>query len=317
RALATTDKPGLRALMRVAQVDPTRLDATAVGFRLAPRINAAGRLHRADAGLELVLTRDPARAEAVADELDRVNAERRHVEERIRFEAEARVAEHGDQPAYVLAGEGWHPGVVGIVASRIAERHHRPTVLVALDGGRGTGSGRSIPGFDLLAGLDACAAHLTRHGGHRPAAGGARSRAVAFGCAGRLPVDPDTPADATFTLELDDWRGTVEPRLRLRHAQPCAPAPITLAGEPDDDFAAALAAYDDTEAAADGGAARRDAAANEGAAAPATRVAASGPAGAGPADTPRPLAPRRARGPVRDRRDRGVAGIVAAVVASG
>src|SRR5439155_1108147 len=84
-------------------------------------------------------------AAAVADELDRVNAERRHVEERIRFEAEARVAEHGDQPAYVLAGEGWHPGVVGIVASRIAERHHRPTVLVALDGGRGTGSGRSIP----------------------------------------------------------------------------------------------------------------------------------------------------------------------------
>src|SRR5439155_6361909 len=173
RALATTDKPGLRALMRVAQVDPTRLDATAVGFRLAPRIKPAGRLHRADAGLELVLTADAARAEAVADELDRVNAERRHVEERIRFEAEARVAEQGDQPAYVLAGEGWHPGVVGIVASRIAERHHRPTVLVALDPerGTGTGSGRSIPGFDLLAGLDTCAAHLVRHGGHRAAAG--------------------------------------------------------------------------------------------------------------------------------------------------
>src|SRR5439155_55016 len=263
RALATTDKPGLRALMRVAQVDPTRLDATAVGFRLAPRINAAGRLHRADAGLELVLTRDPARAEAVADELDRVNAERRHVEERIRFEAEARVAEHGDQPAYVLAGEGWHPGVVGIVASRIAERHHRPTVLVALDGGRGT------PEVALLVPAGRLTDPRPMGEGRHPVrftleAGGARSRAVAFGCAGRLPVDPDTAADATFTLELDDWRGTVEPRLRLRHAQPCAPAPITLAGEPDDDFAAALAAYDDKEAAADGGAARRDAAANEG-----------------------------------------------------
>ncbi len=71
----------------------------------------------------------------------------------------------------MLAGEGWHPGVIGIVASRIAERHHRPCVMLALDGAEGTGSGRSIPAFDLLGGLDACAAHLLRHGGHRAAAG--------------------------------------------------------------------------------------------------------------------------------------------------
>src|SRR4051812_49557755 len=171
RALKTTSKPGLRALMRVAQVDPTRIDAGAIGFRLAPRINAAGRLHRADAGLELVLTGDAERAAAVADELDRANAERRHVEERILFAAEAQVAEQGDRLAYVLAADAWHPGVIGIVASRIAERHHRPAVLVAMDEGSGTGSCRSIPGFDLLAGLDACAAHLVRHGGHRAAAG--------------------------------------------------------------------------------------------------------------------------------------------------
>src|SRR4051794_3099081 len=340
RALATTSKPGLRALMRVARVDPTRLDATAVGFRLAPRINAAGRLYRADAGLELVLTTDPERAQEVADELDRANAERRHVEERIRWEAEAQVAEMGPQPAYVLSGEGWHPGVIGIVASRIAERHHRPAVLVAVDpeSARGTGSGRSIPGFDLLAGLDACARHLGRHGGHRAAAGcelaaedvdafreafsahaeaaltpddlvrteradaivaggdlglelaeelerlapfghgnpgvrllvpaarltdrrpmgegnkhvrftvaagGIRARAVAFGCDGRLPVAEDQPADAVFTLELDEWQGTVEPRLVLRHAQPPAPAPIALAGEPEDDTEAALAELQD------------------------------------------------------------------------
>src|SRR3954465_12332640 len=138
RALATTDKLGLRALMRVARVDPARLDATAVGFRLAPRINAAGRLHRADAGLELVLTEDRARADAGADELDRANAERRHVEQRILFEAEAQVAEQGERPAYVLAGQGWHPGVVGIVASRIAHRHHRPTVPAALAPGTRT-----------------------------------------------------------------------------------------------------------------------------------------------------------------------------------
>src|SRR4051794_1815541 len=171
RRLASTRKPGLRALMAVARVDPGELDAGAIGFRLAPRINAAGRLHRADAGLELVLTTDPERAEAVAQELDQANAERRHVEQRILFEAEAQVAEQGERPAYVLAGDGWHPGVIGVVASRIAERHNRPAVLIALDGERGTGSGRSIPAFDLLGGLDACASHLARHGGHRAAAG--------------------------------------------------------------------------------------------------------------------------------------------------
>lgn len=171
RALATTAKPGLRALMRVARVDPGRVDERAIGFALAPRLNAAGRLYRADAGLELILTDDPLRAAQVADELDRANFERREVETRIRWEAEAQIAELGERGAYVLAGEGWHAGVIGIVAARLAERHHRPVVLIALDGERGRGSARSIPAFDLLAGLDACAAHLLRHGGHRAAAG--------------------------------------------------------------------------------------------------------------------------------------------------
>jgi single-stranded-DNA-specific exonuclease len=171
RALAATRRPGLRALMRVARVDPGALDARTIGFRLAPRINAAGRLHRADAGLELLLTRDDERATAIAAELDAWNVERRHTETRILFAAEAQVAETGEASAYVLAGDDWHPGVIGIVASRIAERHHRPCVMVALDGDEGTGSGRSIPAFDLLGGLDACAGHLLRHGGHRAAAG--------------------------------------------------------------------------------------------------------------------------------------------------
>ncbi len=171
RALAATSKPGLRALMRVGKVDPTRVDASACGFRLAPRINAAGRLYRADAGLELLLTGDAERAREVAEELDAVNAERRHTEQRILWAAEAQVAELGERPAYVLAADDWHPGVVGIVASRIAERYHRPAILIALDGDGGTGSARSVPGFDLLAGLNACAEHLGRHGGHRAAAG--------------------------------------------------------------------------------------------------------------------------------------------------
>ena len=95
RALASTRKPGLRALMDVARVDPSTVDASAIGFRLGPRLNAAGRLYRADAGLELLLTEDRERPRAVAEELDAVNAERRDVETRIRFEAEAQVAEHG------------------------------------------------------------------------------------------------------------------------------------------------------------------------------------------------------------------------------
>jgi single-stranded-DNA-specific exonuclease len=171
RALADTAKPGLRALMAVARVDPGELDASSIGFRLAPRINAAGRLYRADASLELLLTEDPERARAVAAELDAINAERRDVETRIRFAAEALVAETGPAAAYVLAGEDWHPGVIGIVAARIAERHHRPAVLIALEGDEGTGSGRSIPGFDLLAGMRAGERHLLRYGGHRAAAG--------------------------------------------------------------------------------------------------------------------------------------------------
>jgi single-stranded-DNA-specific exonuclease len=183
RVLASTRKPGLQALMQVARVDPSGIDAGAIGFRLAPRINAAGRLRRADAGLELLLTADVARARAVAAELDAVNVERRDVETRILFEAEKLVAESPrGAPAYVLAAEGWHPGVIGIVASRIAERHHRPAVLIALDGEQGTGSGRSIPAFDLLGGLQAASAELLRHGGHRAAAGLtiARGRVDAF-----------------------------------------------------------------------------------------------------------------------------------------
>jgi single-stranded-DNA-specific exonuclease len=171
RKLASTRKPGLRALMDVAKVDPSTVDAGAIGFRLGPRLNAAGRLYRADAGLELLLTEDPERARAVALELDANNTERRDVETRIRFEAEAQVAEQGAAAAYVLASEGWHAGVIGIVAARIAERHHRPCVLIAIDDHEGTGSGRSIPGFDLLGALHAASDHLQRYGGHRAAAG--------------------------------------------------------------------------------------------------------------------------------------------------
>ena len=169
-------RPGLRALMAAAHVAPERLDETDLSFRLAPRINAAGRLYRADAAVELFLTTDEGRAGRIAEELDRANHERRQTEAEVLADAERGLRDLGpegaDAPAIVLWGEGWHPGVVGICASRMAERRLKPAVLIALDeDGQGKGSGRSVPGFDLLAGLRACEDTLARYGGHRAAAG--------------------------------------------------------------------------------------------------------------------------------------------------
>ena len=170
-ALSRTRKPGLRALMAVAGVEPAELTEHHLGFRLGPRINAAGRMRRADAALELLLTEDGARAEEVARELDLLNRDRQDAETRILFEAEAACLPQASQGAMVAAGEGWHPGVVGIVASRLVERWRRPCVVIALEDGAGRGSGRSITPYDLYAGLAACSEHLTRFGGHRMAAG--------------------------------------------------------------------------------------------------------------------------------------------------
>lgn len=169
-------RPGMRALMAAAKCDPERLDEGDLGFRLAPRINAAGRLYRADAGVELFLTDDERRAEQIAVELSRANSERRATEREVDAAAEAcRRAlpdELREAPGLVLAGEDWHPGVVGIVASRLVERHHRPVVVISLQAdGSGRGSGRSIPGFNLLGALEACSEHLEGFGGHRAAAG--------------------------------------------------------------------------------------------------------------------------------------------------
>ena len=175
RALARTRRPGLQALMRSARVDPAAVDATSVGFRLAPRINAAGRLGRPDVALELLLTDDAAEAERLAAELEDLNRERQGVEERILREAVAVVESwppaDRQRRGYVLWDETWHEGVNGIVASRLVERFNRPVVLVARSATGWKGSGRSIPSFDLHAALAACSEHLLRFGGHRAAAG--------------------------------------------------------------------------------------------------------------------------------------------------
>ena len=167
---------GMRALMEAAKCEPERLDEGDLAFRLAPRVNAAGRLYRADAGVELFLTGDEDRAGEIALELSRANSERRATEREVDAAAEAARRELPERlreaRGTVVAGRDWHPGVVGIVASRLVERHHRPVVVISLDEeGNGRGSGRSIPGFDLLAALEACGEHLEGFGGHRAAAG--------------------------------------------------------------------------------------------------------------------------------------------------
>jgi single-stranded-DNA-specific exonuclease len=175
RRLAQTQKPGLRALMRVAGVDPAAVDESSIGFRLAPRINASGRLCRPEAALALLLTDDTVEAKRLAEELEGLNRERQSVEERILRDAIAEVESWPEarrrRRGYVVAGEGWHEGVIGIVASRLVERYNRPVVLIAGTDEQWKGSGRSVAAFDLHAGLGACAAHLERFGGHRAAAG--------------------------------------------------------------------------------------------------------------------------------------------------
>src|SRR2546422_7015609 len=175
RTLARTQKPGLRALMKVAHVDPAAVDAGKVGFRLAPRINAAGRLGHPRAALELLVTDEVDEARRLADRLEDLNRDRQAVEDKILRAAIAQVEEWPEakrrRRAYVVWGEDWHEGVIGIVASRLVERYHRPVVLIAGGDGLWKGSGRSIPSFDLHGALGGCARFLERFGGHRAAAG--------------------------------------------------------------------------------------------------------------------------------------------------
>jgi single-stranded-DNA-specific exonuclease len=172
--LARTKRPGLDALKRVAGIAKgAPVGAGQVGFRLAPRINAAGRLDDAGRGVRLLLTTDGREAAALAAELDRENQARQEIEKTILEEAIADAAARVKAGArgLVLHRPGWHPGVVGIVASRIVERFHRPAVLVGALDGVGKGSGRSIEGFHLYDAIAACAEHLVRFGGHKHAAG--------------------------------------------------------------------------------------------------------------------------------------------------
>lgn len=174
RRFAASRVVGIGALLEVAGIDPAEVTSGQLGYQVAPRINAVGRIGEARDGLELLLTEDSAVAGSLGAHLDELNTRRREEDQRTLDEAVAWLVQHyrADRDfGVVVAGEGWHPGVIGIVASRVVERIHRPVVLIALDGEEGRGSARSIPGFHLFEALQACSEHLGRFGGHRQAAG--------------------------------------------------------------------------------------------------------------------------------------------------
>jgi single-stranded-DNA-specific exonuclease len=165
------ERAGVRALKQVAGVK--EVSCGVVGFQMAPRLNAAGRMEDAGLGVELLLEQDMVRGLNTARYLDQCNRERRVIEKETLQEAERAVAELGAAHTHsiVLGGEGWHSGVIGIVASRLVDRYSRPTVLIALDDTTGKGSCRSIRGFNLYNGLQSCADYLLAFGGHEMAAG--------------------------------------------------------------------------------------------------------------------------------------------------
>ncbi|SDE36462.1 single-stranded-DNA-specific exonuclease RecJ [Rhodobacter capsulatus] len=173
KVMARRERPGLVALSDVARLDkaPT---AYHLGFLLGPRVNAGGRIGAADLGARLLATDNAAEAAALAERLDRLNTERREIENRVRDAALAQAEARGlDGPLVWAAGAGWHPGVVGIVAARLKEATNRPAVVIGLEGGIGKGSARSVAGVDLGAAVQRVAAEglLIKGGGHRMAAG--------------------------------------------------------------------------------------------------------------------------------------------------
>ena len=231
RLLADSRWPGLRALIEAAGLSGREIRSGHLGYVLGPRLNAAGRIGDAADGLRLLLSDEPEEALALARRLEGLNVERQSLDHRILEEAVAQVEQAWDperDAGFVLAGEGWHPGVVGIVASRVVERYGRPAFLIAFDGDIGKGSGRSISRFDLHQALLACGDLLERYGGHQMAAGLTirRDRLDEFrerfgGIARELLGPDDLGPEQRVDLELALREATPELERMCRHLEPC------------------------------------------------------------------------------------------------
>ena len=232
KMLADSRWIGLRALVEAAGLSGRPIKAGHVGFILAPRLNAAGRIGDARDGLRLLLSDDPDEAAALARELETLNARRQELDQRILDEA-VELAERvlrPDDRALVLAADAWHPGVIGIVASRLVERYGRPTFLIGWEGDAGRGSGRSIAGFDLHAALHRVGHHLEKYGGHRMAAGLTIRREcyeafrVAFlDVAAQLLGPEDLVPAQRVDLELPLGLVSDELEKLIRYLEPCGP----------------------------------------------------------------------------------------------
>ncbi|HTK47562.1 MAG TPA: single-stranded-DNA-specific exonuclease RecJ [Gemmatimonadaceae bacterium] len=240
RMLAETQNLGLRALIRATGLEGKPLTAGRVSFILAPRLNAVGRLGHALRGVDLLTARTEHEANSIARELEELNARRQEIDRATLEEARRRVLALDLEETYgiVLAEDGWHPGVIGIVASRLVEEFGRPIVLIGLDGDEGKGSGRSIPRFDLHAALGRCAHLLRRFGGHRGAAGVTigRDRVDEFArCFNDVARAELTADDLVPELRVDLEVGLAEltPAFEalLRHLEPCGvgnPSPMLV-----------------------------------------------------------------------------------------
>jgi single-stranded-DNA-specific exonuclease len=231
KQITQPSRPGILALKRVAGIREGAVTCGQVGFRLAPRLNAAGRMESAVPGVDLLMSESLDESLLIASELDTANAGRQAIERRI-FEEAVSLVESGEEypgrRSIVLASAEWHQGVIGIVASRLVERYHRPTILIALTGdGLGKGSGRSIPGFHLLDALELCSGHLLRFGGHRYAAGIGLTAAdvPAFAetfetLAARTLTDSDLVPRLTIDAEVEPGEVTKELALELKRLEP-------------------------------------------------------------------------------------------------
>ena len=174
RQISRTTKPGLKSLTFICGLMGKEIGTGQVVFILAPRINAVGRLGDAEMAIRLLTTKDERVAADIARHLDKENQRRKNIDEKTLSEALEQIrgsVDTGDDRAIILASEGWHQGVIGIVASRLVERFHLPTIMIAIDNGEGKGSARSIPGFHLCNALKECEDLLLRYGGHKYAAG--------------------------------------------------------------------------------------------------------------------------------------------------
>jgi len=173
RKLNRTERAGLRALVKVGGLSGKRIDSRHILFVLAPRLNASGRMSEARKAVEMLISEDEEAAMKLSMELDSYNSQRKSVEEKILLEAISMIeeADLGKDPIIVLAQDGWHPGVIGICASRIADKYWRPTLLIGFEGNEGKGSARSIPSFNIYEALDECNEYLDDFGGHSQAAG--------------------------------------------------------------------------------------------------------------------------------------------------